>query len=118
MSQEHPPGDINQDSATITGPADEFPLAQGATISPTGSAAPGATAATGPACATCGQPLGVDREFCEACGARVGASAAVPSQRPDDPARRWFPAVLVAWLVVMVAALVFLYSHALVVGST
>ena len=118
MSQEHPPGDSNQDSATITGPADEFPRAQEMTVSPAGSTTPEATAATGPACARCGQPLGVEREFCEACGGRVGASAALPPERPDDRARRWFPAVLVAWVVVMVAALVFLYSHALVVGST
>ena len=70
-------------------------------------------ASPGQLCAACQQPLEPGSLFCQICGAEVSSA-----EQPVPPTRQpvWFPVVMVVWLVIMVVALVLLYSFAIQVG--
>jgi hypothetical protein len=95
------------DDGTIIGPL-------GATPTP-----PNSVPAPPADCPSCGAPLDAnDDPFCQSCGARVGSVPTAAQQEAYEKPRPWFPLVVALWLLIMVAALYFVYSHALVVGST
>jgi Double zinc ribbon len=130
MSQNRGPADPADDRGTGIGPAalspgNEGAIAGGPPVSPPGEQdtltdASAAEAPTTAACARCGQPVEADSRFCPACGERISTVAAetARAERQEQRLRRWSPVIILLWLVLMIAAFVFIYSHAFVVGST
>ena len=62
----------------------------------------------------CRQPIGPDAHFCQACGTAVVAADAAEEEKP----RPWFAVVTLVWLLLAVAAFLFLYANAFVIGRT
>jgi hypothetical protein len=72
-------------------------------------------------CPNCGEPLGPGTSrFCQACGTQVGASTVAAPAEPDqeERPRPWFWLVMLCWIIIMIAALYFIYARAIVVGSS
>ena len=80
--------------------------------------APPAQLAVGHTCPNCGQPLEGEGRFCQACGAQIVADpVAVAEAEQEEKPRPWLLLVVVLWLIIMVAALYFIFGRAMVVGS-
>lgn len=134
MSQDRPPRpDRDGDAMTRDAPG-RAPSEAGATIEYEGGLLggsgsvldhPSTGAPAADACPSCGHPLEAASRFCQACGAgvtvdSVGADrgpSAEERAEPEGKLGRWFWPITLLWLVLMVAALWFLYSRAIVVGA-
>ena len=79
----------------------------------TPAAAPGAT------CPSCGQVLEPGARYCDSCGFQLGEVAAVQDEpAAEEKKNLWLPLLMIAWLIIMVAALWFVYGSAITLGST
>lgn len=100
MSTSPPPGDADQ-GTVIGGPLPE---------QQPGSVAAGASVS----CFACRAALEADSRYCQACGAERGSSQAAPdaglapAEQKRSPA--WLPLLNIVWLVLMVVALLALFS--------
>jgi hypothetical protein len=108
MQQDRPPDDRPPEEQTAIG----LPLAgpPGDAGTQVGLPLP---ATEGQLCEACQQPIEPGSLFCQACGAETtGREQPAPTTRQPV----WFPLVMIGWLIVMVVALVLLYSFAIQVG--
>ena len=101
MSQQWPPAQPDVASGASSGPQDE----------------PGTRAVPGdaPLCPRCNQVLDPGSRFCQSCGAEIGEASGAPAIEDEKPRPLWF-IVALAWLILSVLALYFLYSWAFLVG--
>jgi hypothetical protein len=104
MQENRPPEDPPEERTAIGLPLTNPPSAELDTDTQLGFPLP---ASPGQLCEACHQPLEPGRLFCQACGAETS-----PAEQPPPPTRLpgWFPILVVGWFVVMVAALVLLYT--------
>lgn len=120
MSQQWPPAQPDGASGASSRPQDEQGTIAGRLDTGNADSRPGLDAgaiASGPRpCPRCNQPLDPGSRFCQSCGADVGGDNGPPAVEDEKPRPLWF-AVAVAWLILSVLALFFLYSQAILVGS-
>ena len=90
MSQQWPPAQPDGASGASSGPQDAL-------------------------CPRCNQVLDPGSRFCQSCGAEVGEVSGAPAIEDEKPRPLWF-VVALAWLILSVLALYFLYSWAFLVG--
>jgi hypothetical protein len=120
MSQQWSPAQPDGDSGASSGPLDEQGTIVGHLHSGSTDSRPGSDAGAIPGearpCPRCNQALDPDSRFCQFCGADVGEVSSAPVIEDEKPRPLWF-AVALGWLILSAAALFFLYSQAILVGS-
>ncbi len=111
MQQDRPPDERPPEEQTAIGlPAAGSPAPLGDAGTQVGLPLP---ASAGQLCEACQQPIEQGSLFCQSCGAETTAREQ-PVPTTKQPA--WFPLVMIGWLIIMVVALVLLYSFAIQVG--
>ena len=119
MSQQWPPAQPDGASGASSGPQDEQRTIAGRWDATPIDSRPGLDAAAipgdAPLCPRCNQVLDPGSRFCQSCGADVGEVSSPPAIEDEKPRPLWF-VVALAWLILSVLALYFLYSWAFLVG--